>query len=82
MLATEILKIIDCGVFTIREREIFIQIICNGVTHEEMAKRLGVSRTRVTQILVKIKAKLYKLMNNNQRIWDLVDATGVKFDEQ
>lgn len=82
MLATEILKIIDCGVFTIREREIFVQIICNGVTHEEMAKRLGVSRTRVTQILVKIKAKLYKLMNNNQKIWDLVDATGVKFDEQ
>ena len=81
-LAHKIISLVKSGNFNDREKEIFIEIICNGVTHEEMGKRLNVSRTRITQILRKVKAKLYKSMNNNEEIWSLVIKTDIDFKEQ
>jgi RNA polymerase sigma factor (sigma-70 family) len=71
----------DTQYFNPREKTIFTEIVCNGVTHDEMGKRLNISRTRVTQILRKIKVKLYKLMENSQQIWDLIGNIDIKFDE-
>lgn len=82
-LAHAILDIIDNSAdFTPREQEIFKDIMLNGKTHSEVGVKLNISRTRVTQILKKIKAKLYRHMNNSQDIWDLVGSTNITFDEQ
>lgn len=81
-LAHKIINIINTnGVFNEREREIFISIVYNGVTHDSMALSLNISRTRVTQILRKTKAKLYKIMNDSQDVWDLVIKADVDFEE-
>lgn len=82
-LAHAILDIIDNSTdFTPREREIFKDIMFDGKTHSEVGIKLNISRTRVTQILKKIKTKLYRHMNNSQDIWDLVESTNITFDEQ
>lgn len=68
--------------FNEREKSIFIAIIIDGVTHEEMGTRLGISRTRVTQILRKVKTKLYKEMENNNEVWSLINSTDITFEER
>jgi RNA polymerase sigma factor (sigma-70 family) len=83
-LARKILKIVDNNewCFNDREKLLFKEIMYNGKTQEEMGKELGISRTRVVQILRKIKTKLYRLMNDDEEIWDLVSKTDLPFDEQ
>lgn len=77
-LAKHILSVLDSDAFNSREREIFIQIVCNGVTHEEMGIRYEISRTRITQILAKIKSKLYKHIEGDQKMWDLIDGADIE----
>lgn len=69
------------SIFSDRERLIFTEIMYNGITHDQMGIRLNVSRTRITQILRKTKNKLYKLMENNQHIWDLIDDGDINIEE-
>lgn len=72
----------DTSTFNPREKLIFTEIVYNGTTHEQMGKNLGISRTRVSQILQKIKTKLYKQMEGNQAIWDLLGDTEIEFKER
>ena len=81
-LAHKILDIINNnGVFNERERMIFIAIMCNGETQNDVGTRLGISRTRITQLMKKIKTKLYKIMNSNEEIWKLVNKLDIDFKE-
>ena len=81
-LAHKILEIIDTnGVFNERERQIFKSIMCDGESQSDISKRLGISRTRIIQIMKKVKTRLYKLMDNNQEIWDLVCKLDIDFKE-
>lgn len=80
-LAHQILDLLNNDIFSQRDRMIFTEILFNGRTHEEISVELNVSRTRVTQILKKIKLRLYILMNNNQEIWDLVGDADMDFKE-
>ena len=54
--------------------------MCNGVTQDEMSKRLGISRTRVVQILRKIKYKLRQEMELDNKFWELMTQTDITFD--
>lgn len=80
-LAHYILSLLNSPSFNERERTIFTEIVYNGSTHENIGSSLKVSRTRVTQILNKTKAKLYKMMENNQKIWDLIDCGDINIKE-
>lgn len=80
-LAHTILQILECGNFSQREKLIFKEIVCHGFTHEAMGSKLGISRTRVTQILRKTKTKLYKLMEDNERIWQLIDDANITIED-
>lgn len=71
-LAHAILSLLDDKIFSDRERLIFKEVLCYGFTHEAMGKKLGISRTRVTQILRKTKIKLYRLMEDNEQVWKLI----------
>ena len=77
-LAHLVVSMLDDVVFNEREKEIFIKIVCHGKTHEELGESLGISRTRVTQILAKTKKKLYKLIGENDEIWKLLDDAGIE----
>lgn len=81
LLANKIVELINLNIFNDRERLIFNEIMCNGTTHEEMGNKLNISRTRVTQILKKIKIKLYRLMESDQEVWDLVIKLDIDFEE-
>lgn len=81
-LAHKIMSIINSnGVFNERERAIFTAIVCNGESQNDVGKRLGISRTRITQLMKKMKTKLYKLMNSNQEIWELINKLDLDFKE-
>lgn len=81
-LAHKIIDIVNSNnVFNEREREIFMAIMCSGETQNDVGKRLGISRTRITQLMKKIKTKLYKLMNSNNEIWELVGKLDIDFKE-
>jgi RNA polymerase sigma factor (sigma-70 family) len=80
-LAHTILAILDGSDFSQRERLIFKEILYYGFTHEAIGKKLGISRTRVTQILKKIKGKLYKLMEDNEQIWKLIDDADITIED-
>jgi RNA polymerase sigma factor (sigma-70 family) len=80
-LAHAILSILDGDNFSDRERLIFKEILYYGFTHEAISQKLGISRTRVTQILKKIKAKLYKLMEDNEQIWKLIDDADITIED-
>lgn len=81
-LAHKIMNIINSnGVFNERERAIFMAIVCNGESQNDVGKRLGISRTRITQLMKKMRTKLYKLMNSNQEIWELVNKLDLDFKE-
>lgn len=77
-----ILLVESADIFNEREKIIFKEIMCNGTTHDEMGAKLNISRTRVTQILKKIKIKLYKLIETDQRIWELICKLDIEFEEK
>ena len=80
-LANRIIKIVESGHFNEREKKIFMEIMYNGVTQDEMSKKLGISRTRVVQILRKIKYKLKVEMENDKEFWEIITQTDVIFDK-
>ena len=80
-LAKRIVELVESGCFNEREKKIFREIMYNGITQDEMSKRLGISRTRVVQILKKIKYKLKIEMENDPEFWDLILQTDISFDE-
>lgn len=79
-LAHMILSLIESDKFSYREQLIFKEIVYQGFTHEAMGIKLGISRTRVTQILKKTKSKLYKLMEDNEQIWELIDKADITIE--
>lgn len=82
-VAHKIMDMVNKSVlFTDREKMVFNGIICEGITHDEMGKRLNVSRSRVSQILKKLKIKLYNYMNNNEELWDLIYKADIDFKEE
>lgn len=81
MLAQRIMSLVQCGNFNDREKKIFIEVMYNGVTQDEMSKRLGISRTRVVQILRKIKSKLRTEMEKDSEFWSILNQTDIVFDE-
>lgn len=81
-LAKRIVELVtNSGHFNEREKSIFIEIMYNGITQDEMSKRLGISRTRVVQILRKIKYKLKVEMENDNRFWEIITQTDIEFDK-
>lgn len=76
-LANRIRELMDCDTFNDRERAIFIDVVCNGITHEKLGERYGISRTRVTQILAKTKKKLYAKIEGDATVWELIDDAGI-----
>ena len=52
----------------------------NGISQNEMSDRLGISRTRIVQILRKIKYKLKVEMENDSEFWELITQTDIIFD--
>jgi RNA polymerase sigma factor (sigma-70 family) len=80
-LAHTILELLDNKIFSDRERLIFKEILYHGFTHEAMGSKLGISRTRVTQILRKTKNKLYKLMEDNEQIWKLIEESDITIED-
>ena len=80
-LVHTILSLLDNKIFSDRERMIFKEIMYYGFTHESIGAKLGISRTRVTQILKKTKTKLYKLMEDNEQIWKLIDDADITIEE-
>ena len=79
-LANRIIKLAESSCFNEREKRIFKEIMCGGVTPDEMSKKLGISRTRVVQILKKIKYKLKTEMENDPEFWELILQTDITFD--
>ena len=81
-LAKLIINIVNTNQsFSERERDIFISIMCGKETQSDVGNRLGISRTRITQIMKKTKIKLYKLMDNNEDIWRLITKLNLDFEE-
>ena len=78
-LAHRIMELVECGNFNERERRIFNEVMCNGTTQDEMSKKLGISRTRVVQIIKNIKHKLRLSMENDKVFWELITQTDVLF---
>lgn len=76
-----ILSLLDDNIFSDRERLIFREIMYYGFTHEAMGLKLGISRTRVTQILKKTKTKLYKLMEDNEQVWKLIGDADITIED-
>jgi biotin operon repressor len=82
-LAHHIIRLIDDSqCFNDRERLIFKEILYNGRTQEEMGRQLGISRTRIVQIIRKVRAKLYTIMNDDKEVWELIRQTDIRFDEK
>lgn len=80
-LAHRIMDIVgNSNTFNEREKKIFNDVICNGVTQDEMSKRLGISRTRVVQIIKKVKSKLRNEMEKDNQLWEIITQTDIMFD--
>lgn len=80
-VAHRIIEIVESGCFNDREKLVFKEVMCNGVTQEDMSNRLGVSRTRVVQILRKIKYKLKVELEKDGKFWELVTQTDIIVNE-
>lgn len=76
-LAHRIMQLMECDIFNDRERAIFIDVVCNGITHEKLGEKYRISRTRVTQIFAKTKKKLYAKIEGDAVIWGLLDDAGI-----
>lgn len=68
--------------YTDKEKKIFNDVMVNGKTHNSVGEELNVSRTRISQILKKIKTKLYNQMNNDEVLFDLIYEADIEFKEQ
>lgn len=77
-LAKRIIKLVETGNFNEREKKVFMEVMYNGITQEEMSKRLQISRTRVVQILRKIKCKLKTEIENDEEFWNLISQTDIE----
>jgi len=60
----------DTNLFTDRERLIFEECLMKGRTHDDMSKQLMISRTRVSQIMAKIRKKIFETLDDNVRGWE------------
>lgn len=80
-LVRVILQLVEEGNFSPREKLLFKEVLYYGFTHEAMGTKLGISRTRVTQILKKVKTKLYKLMEDNEQIWKLIGDADITIED-
>lgn len=58
--------------FNQREEKIFMECVMGDKTHVAMARELGISRTRVSQIIDKVRQKLYTHMTEDKGIRRLV----------
>ena len=76
-LVKRLMELLDSDTFNDRERKIFIDVVCNGVTHEQLGVSYGISRTRITQIFAKTKDKLYKKIEADAMIWQLLDDADI-----
>lgn len=76
-LANRLLELMNTDTFNDRERDIFVSVICKQVTHEELGEQYGISRTRITQIFAKTKDKLYKKIEEDASIWQLLDDADI-----
>jgi len=76
-LASKIILMLQSNIYNDRERDIFISIVCNKNTHEQLGNKYKVSRTRITQILAKIKEKLYKQIEQEDDIWLMLDDADI-----
>lgn len=76
-LANRLLCLMNTDAFNDRERSIFIDVICNQKTHDQLGEQYGISRTRITQIFAKTKDKLYKKIEDDAEIWQLLDDAGI-----
>lgn len=65
-------KLEDTQYFNVREKEIFLKCIQSGQTHEDVGRQLGISRTRVSQIVGKMKKKINEILDDNVREWWVV----------
>lgn len=81
-LANRVRELSNSYILNDREKEIFREIVCNGITHEEMSRRLNISRTRVTQILKKAKTKMYDAINKDEKSWKLIITADIDFEEK
>lgn len=81
-LAERVLELCQSGYLNDREKIVLKEIMYNGITQEEMARRLKISRTRIGQVFKKAQEKLYWLMNRDQQVWDLVVKADIDFEEQ
>lgn len=79
-VAKRIMELVQSGNFNNRERRVFQEVMLEGCTQEEMGRRLGVSRIRVVQILRKVKYKLKVAMETDDKFWQLITQTDIKFD--
>lgn len=77
ILYNKVISLIQDKSFNDRERDIFISIVCKQQTHEQLGEKYGISRTRVTQILAKIKDKLYKQIDEDPEIWQMLDDANI-----
>lgn len=80
-LAHRVIELSDSYILNDRERTIFKEIVYNGITHEEMSRKLNISRTRVTQILKRAKAKMYDAINRDEKSWKLIITADIDFEE-
>lgn len=80
-VARRIMELVQSGMFNNREKRVFSEVMVGGCTQEEMGRRLGVSRIRVVQILRKVKYKLKVEMEKDDKFWQLITQTDIKFDD-
>lgn len=80
-LAHRIMTLVsNSNCFNDREKRVFKEVMCNGITQDEMSKKLGISRTRVVQIIRKIKYKLKNELENDRDFWEIITQTDIEFD--
>jgi hypothetical protein len=72
---TILLIVNDDRYFNAREKQIFECCIYGDVTHEQMSKNLGISRTRVSQVVNKIRIKIRQLILSNEDVdaWEVIE---------
>lgn len=60
---------IDSDYFTDREKTIFKNCLIGDKTHQEIGAELGISRTRVSQIVGKLRKKICDMLDDNVKNW-------------
>jgi Mor family transcriptional regulator len=81
-LAERIILLLNNNYFLDKERDIFIRVVCHGETHDMIANKYNVSRTRITQILRKVKRKLAVLIDDDQLCWDLIGMANITITKE